>query len=219
MFKVAIVTPWRDQVHFLPAWMQAVEKADRVVVIDNGSQDETKNALHLASKPMSSWVRVRREDNALGYGGACNLGLELADAEVVVMLNNDVHPLNPDWLAPVVEAAKAERTIVGAQLNIQHVAGVKVPYLDGWCLGARAETWQELGGFDAEAFHGFYWEDVDLSFRARLAGITLRTMPIGLHHIGNGTSSLHREAYEHSMRNRITFEKRVQDAQKKVSPC
>lgn len=97
---------WQDTRACLES-VYASETADaRVVVIDNGSTDETLDAVprvfpetHLITNPTN-----------LGYAQGNNVGLRFAleqGAEFAVVLNNDV-TVARDWLAPLVNAARQE---------------------------------------------------------------------------------------------------------------
>ena len=214
MRTVTVVTPWRNCREFIIPWLEAVNGADQIIVVDNNSDEETQAALKAAVHQNPLIELHRMPDNSLGYGGACNYGLERANGDIVVMLNNDVvKSPGPDWL-DVLRNSVEDDHLYGASVNVQFVAGVKLPYIDGWCLAATRKTWETLGGFDVKEFKGFYWEDNDLSFRAQFRhGMKLRVLPINLQHLGNGTSSKHPEVYKYSTENRLRFEKRIQQWQ------
>jgi GT2 family glycosyltransferase len=50
-----------------------------------------------------------------------------------------------------------------------------VASISGACFGVRRELWQRLGGFEDQYFA--YHEDVDLSLRCWLAGLSVRYVP------------------------------------------
>jgi GT2 family glycosyltransferase len=65
-----------------------------VIVVDNGSTDETPSAIR-----DYGWVRVIRNATNLGYVGGNNAGIHAADpASDVVLLNNDLVFCQRDWL-------------------------------------------------------------------------------------------------------------------------
>lgn len=65
--------------------------------------------------------------------------------------------------------------------------------MSGWCLAANISVWNSLvqpnttGPFDDKTFF-CYFEDTDLSFRAKNLGISFRLQNIPVHHIGKQTS-------------------------------
>ena len=62
----------------------------------------------------------------------------------------------------------------------------RVFWVTGACLMVRASVWKELGGLDSEFFA--HMEEIDLCWRAQLAGYEVWTVPSSLvWHIGGGT--------------------------------
>jgi GT2 family glycosyltransferase len=134
----------------------------------------------------------------LGFAGAANLGAEDGRGEVFVFLNPDtvVSPGAVAQLArtledPAIGIAMARLRLLGEpeKLNSSgvevHVTGIgwaggygqpadsvselrDVPAPSGTAMAVRAETFRELGGFADELF--MYLEDLELGWRARLAG-------------------------------------------------
>jgi N-acetylglucosaminyl-diphospho-decaprenol L-rhamnosyltransferase len=165
-----------------------------VVVVDNASTDGTPQML----ADRFPHVRVVRLDANLGFGQAINHGVELVDADVVVLVNNDV-VCPPDFLDRLLEPLSDPRVGMVAGVLLQYdrpelvdTAGIELdttlrswdslwnrpvaelagaPQPAGPCGGAaayRTSVFREAGGFD-DAFFA-YWEDVDLALRIRLAG-------------------------------------------------
>jgi len=58
---------------------------------------------------------------------------------------------------------------------------------DGVFLMCHRRTFEQLGGFDAKTFNGFHFYDVDLSFRAHLAGLKNYVAPLPLLHESRGS--------------------------------
>ncbi len=123
--------------------------------------------------PLPNGVRL---DHNSGFSHASNLGLELAQTDAVLFLNNDIFATAPGWLEPIREALEPG-VLVGPVIRYDEhgsVAGHQLPYVDGWCLAGMREDLLELGGWDEGYEEPSYYGDNDLCFRARLAGMTLR---------------------------------------------
>lgn len=182
-----------------------------VVVVDNGSTDGSVAALE-ADYP---WVRIVAERVNRGFAGGTNIGFAAARGELLVALNNDteVEPDWLDHLVAALDrhpeaGMAASRMMVFSQPGILHSAGdifgvdgipnsrgVWQPfgppfdaetYVFGACGGAalyRRELLDRVGSFDEQFF--MYCEDVDLNWRAQLAGYRCIYAPDAVvhHHI------------------------------------
>ncbi len=166
------------------------------IVVDNASTDETPGAI--SAFP---WVRYKRMDRNQNFAGACNAGARLAEAPLVLFLNNDAYPLD-DAITPLVRTFdRPDVTIAGGALFFEdgatQCAGFVVlpnahwhyscrnlpPGLDGVtrsrealgvsgaAMAVRTRWFLDEGGFDESYINGF--EDVDLCMRAREGGRTI----------------------------------------------
>jgi GT2 family glycosyltransferase/tetratricopeptide (TPR) repeat protein len=167
-----------------------------VVIVDNGSTDETPAFL----RRLSGDVRIVTNAENRGFAKACNQGAALAKGRYLVFLNNDTIPL-PGWLNALVDEVEthAEVAVVGSKLlyedgTVQH-AGVafswtwSTPYhiyrgvsrqapmvgrrrelqaVTGACMLIRREQFEAVGGFDEDYRNGF--EDIDLCLKVRERG-------------------------------------------------
>ncbi|MBI5504951.1 MAG: glycosyltransferase family 2 protein [Deltaproteobacteria bacterium] len=192
----AVVLSWNDAdrvLAFLERLHELDLRPDRVIVVDNGSVDGSPDRIAAA---FGTCQVVRLAENR-GYAGGANAGIELAmseGADWIWLLNTDLS-LPSDVLsalargagddprcgmiAPVlVETDGSVQAWGGGRVNLwtgvsRHLTSkTEQPhYLSGACLLLRAAMLREVGLFDERYF--FYWEDVDLGFRAREAGWTL----------------------------------------------
>ncbi|MCA9372224.1 glycosyltransferase family 2 protein [Candidatus Woesebacteria bacterium] len=131
----------------------------------------------------------------LGFAGAVNVGIRKAQGTRLVLLNSDVKLKDASFKKAektfdhpklfAVSFAQEERngTIVGANRwywhdgFFQHEGTItKKRNINAWAEGGAAmfdlQKLRNLGGFD-ERFSPFYWEDIDLSYRAWKAGYTI----------------------------------------------
>lgn len=158
----------------------------RLVLIDNGSNVDTKKHLEdfAAARP-GSVLLVRNADN-LGYVKAVNQGMRLSDAPYVCLLNNDTLP-GPRWLENLVEFVEAHRDIGLANplcnghgsRSIEEYARLveaknKGKHMEmnqcfGFCMLIKREVIDRIGILD-ERFGIGGFDDTDYSMRAHLAG-------------------------------------------------
>jgi N-acetylglucosaminyl-diphospho-decaprenol L-rhamnosyltransferase len=192
----AVVLCWNDAERVLRLLARLSELdpvPGRIVVVDNGSSNA--EADRIASAVPEADV-LRLPANA-GFAAAANRGIERAlagGASEVWLLNTDVE-LPPDTLAclrralgsgprcgmaaPVLtDATGRTECHGGGRVSLWTGACVhalsprdRLDYLAAACLLLDAEMLRETGGFDESYF--FYWEDVELGFRAREHGWTL----------------------------------------------
>jgi GT2 family glycosyltransferase len=201
----SIVIPVFGRAKFTKACLLAIERSVsgekvplEIIVVDNGSTDETPELLSSLSNSLSN-VRVVRFRENLGFSRACNEGARLARGHYIIFLNNDTLP-TPGWLEKMVGLARREAGIgiVGCKLlypngRIQHVGiafdqnknprhiyrgfSADIPpatrcrdyqAVTGACLLVERELYWSVGGMD-ETFKNSY-EDVDLCLKVRSRG-------------------------------------------------
>lgn len=208
----------------LPALFSQSYREFEVVVVDNGSTDDS--VAWVNSRFPS--VKVVAQDRNTGFAAACNTGIQASSAEFVITLNNDTSPY-PDWLARLVEAADQHPDVgmfaaalyldrdppavdaLGIQVNrlgVAHNIGrgrsiTELPstsqHLLGPCAGAglyRRRLFDDIGLFDESYFA--YLEDVELAWRARWAGWHCLSVPTSrvLHtHSATGGQNLPQKYY------------------------
>ena len=185
-----------------------------ILVIDDGSSDETANAL-----PQVEGLRYHRRAANGGFIAACNDGAALARGEVLVFLNNDTVP-QPGWLDALLRTfdTQAGVGLVGAQLlypdgRLQEAGGVvfsdgsawnygrfeapddprfaylrEIDYASGAAIAIPRALFLQLGGFDAR-YAPAYYEDTDLAFAVRDAGLRVLYQPAARVVHDEGTSS------------------------------
>jgi GT2 family glycosyltransferase/SAM-dependent methyltransferase len=199
----------------LDALLAQTLRPDHVIVVDNGSKDET---LQLLARKYP-WVDVVPLPTNTGFAYAVNCGIRASTERFIVLLNNDARP-EPQWLEALVCAAMSDPasgfvtsrlldesgTVVESTGDFIDWAGVprqrdySRPDVDvtdsatdvfSGCGGAtlyRRAMLDDIGLFDERFFA--YYEDVDLGFRAQLKGYS-GTYVAGarVRHIGSATSN------------------------------
>src|SRR4051794_14464045 len=88
-----------------------LETSPELIVVDNGSDDDPERA---AGEYRGETRFIPMEEN-LGYGAACNVGVEAAAGSAVVMLNPDIELLDSS-LEGLVAFAARRRALAGPLL-------------------------------------------------------------------------------------------------------
>lgn len=173
-----------------------------VIVVDDCSPEGT-----LAEILGMNGVRILRNERNLGFIGSCNRGAEEAIGDVVVFLNNDTICLPgwlDALVGTLVESSSIG--LVGAQLiypdgTLQESGAIvwrsgeaqqigrgrhpgepefsclrDVDYCSGACIALRRNDFTRLGMFDS-LYAPAYYEDTDLAFRVRKAGMRVVVQP------------------------------------------
>jgi len=217
--RASIVIPVFNQFTHTLACLRALAAhpplADcEILVIDDGSSDETASAL-----PQVEGLRYHRRAANGGFIAACNDGAALARGEVLVFLNNDTVPQPGwlDALLRTFDT-QAGVGLVGAQLlypdgRLQEAGGVvfsdgsawnygrfeapddprfaylrEIDYASGAAIAIPRALFLRLGGFDTR-YAPAYYEDTDLAFAVRDAGLRVLYQPAARVVHDEGTSS------------------------------
>lgn len=163
-----------------------------IVLVDDGSTDGSlKEVENLRAKSKSSKVKFKIIENKknLGFARALNQGVKEASGEIVIALNTDVTPQNN--FLKILEKHFADEKAFGVSLNeinksygwtrgifkegfVLHEdqgkseKAVKTFWVSGGSGAFRRSIWLTLGGL-FEDFK-FYWEDLDICYRAQKRG-------------------------------------------------
>lgn len=157
-----------------------------IIVVDDASIDDSVSFL----KKNFPEVRVIAHRKNRGYSAAVNTGVRLAKGNLVCILNNDVF-VTKDFLKEVFDVFAKNPKCFGVSLN-EEGYGPAVGFFENgfvghsprkktkgvtptfWVNGGsgvfRRDLWMRVGWFDEELFSPFYWEDIDLSYRALKRG-------------------------------------------------
>jgi GT2 family glycosyltransferase len=243
--SVSVVIPSRNGRELLrlclPPLLRGLAVHDEVIVVDDASDDGTADFLS-QQFPTVALVRL---PVSRGFGDVCNVGVERAKSPLVLLLNNDM-VVEEGFLEPLTgHFSEADVFAVGAQYRMRR--GLPRAYVCGICGGLHREAEQvphtltlaldapaggglfdrakflQLGGFDP-LFRPFYWEDMDLGYRAWQRGWRILREPrsVMYHEEGATIRSLHSRQWAELIheRNRLLFVwKNVHDWDLLVQHC
>lgn len=216
--KVTVVIPNYNGKSFLKDCMEALKnqtyKDFSVLVVDNASSDGSLELLRMDYPE----AEVLSLDKNYGFSRAVNEGIAYSDTQYVLLLNNDT-VVDRDFIRSLVECMDKDERIFSANPKMIQMykpellddAG-DLYCIAGWafqrgvgqksdgynkscrifssCAGAsiyRREIFDEIGTFDE--MHFAYLEDIDVGYRARIAGYKNVYCPEAkVFHVGSGTS-------------------------------
>ena len=216
MKKVTVIIPNYNGLRFLPDCLDGLKaqtvKDFEILVVDNGSEDGSGEWLKESQVPA-----ILLPENT-GFSGAVNVGIRAARTPYVILLNNDTKadPAYVENLLKAIEASPKIFSVSPKMIQMYHPglmddAGDMYSII-GWayqrgvgqetgrynrpchvfsaCAGAaiyRREVFEEIGYFDE--MHFAYLEDIDVGYRAKIAGYYNRYCPKAVvYHVGSGTS-------------------------------
>jgi GT2 family glycosyltransferase len=76
---------------------------ENLIIIDDGSESETKKFLEEFAKKHKKWTLLNRSETGSGYTKAANRGLKLSSADLAILLNSDTI-VTADWTAKMAHA-------------------------------------------------------------------------------------------------------------------
>lgn len=146
-------------------------------------------------------IKIIENKKNLGFSSAVNRGVKEASGEIVVLLNTDVSP-EQDFLKPLISHFADPQVFAVGCLDKSVEDGKVVLRGRGvgewkrgflvhrrgeidktdtlWVAGGsgafRRNLWKKFGGFDP-LYNPFYWEDIDLSYRAQKSGYKILFEP------------------------------------------
>jgi GT2 family glycosyltransferase len=207
---VSVIVPTYGGRELLGPCLDALDMQDRVadevIVVDDGSPDDTATWV-VRSYPR---VKVVALPKNRGFAGAANAGVQASRGRIVVLLNNDT-VAEPGWLGALVAPLESDPTVgaCASKILVHDDPGMLHAAGDGYTTGGiptnRGAFTRDDGRFDegasrewifgpcaaAAAYRrellddtgGFdewlvsYLEDVDLAWRANLLGYRCRYVP------------------------------------------
>ena len=217
--RVSVVVVNYNGKKFLDDCLSSLERQTyrnfEVILVDNGSYDDSV----AFTRHKYPGVTIVANGANLGFAGGTNSGIRVAHGEFIFTLNNDtiadpqmleeiIRPMQSD---PTVGVCGSKMLLSDGRINSTAICisrsgaawdrGMeeadngqydRQEEVFGACAGAalyRRSMLEEIGLFDEDFF--LYSEDVDLAFRARLAGWKCMYVPSArVVHVHGGTAGL-----------------------------
>jgi len=197
--KISVVIPNYNGRRLLEKNLPAVIRACQnwrnegweVIVVDDASTDDSVEFL----KENYPQVKIVKHLENQRFAAACNSGVRTARGDIVVLLNNDVSP-EVNFLEPLIKHFEdpkvfavgcKERGVIKGKVIYSGRSEAKFErgflvhwraadqnkkdtfWATGGSMAVDRKKWLEIGGMDI-LFKPAYWEDIDLSWRARKKG-------------------------------------------------
>lgn len=188
--KVSIIIPvWNGRALLeknLPSIINACDEEKNnigeIILVDDASPDDS---IDFIKKNYKEKVRLVRLKQNRGFSGAVNMGVYAAKFPLICLLNIDVVPeknflettgrlFEDRSVFAVTLHEEGNGPAIGNFINgfFQHRPGKEKKEVQEslWASGGsavfRRSMWIKMKGLDEELFSPFYWEDVDLGYRA-----------------------------------------------------
>lgn len=198
--KISVVIPNYNGINLLKKNLPGVIKNfpnSQIIVSDDQSSDNSVNWI----KENFPSVDISVHKKNLGFSSTANDGAKLALGEVIVLLNTDVS-VKKDYTERILKyfddknlfgigfqdrSYEKEKIVLrgrgGGSFNnglLKHYKGSNESGTTLWISGGSCavsrEKFEKLGGFNP-IFNPFYWEDIDLSYRALKSGWAILFTP------------------------------------------
>lgn len=218
MVEATVIIPNLNGMPYLEGCLSSLERQTAknfdVLLLDNGSEDGSPEYV----QKHFPQVRLHRYTDNTGFCHAVNAGIRMSDAPYVILLNNDI-VCEEHFVEALLKGIKEHQNCFSGQakmLQMKHPEllddGGDYYCALGWafasgkgkkdrsrgkekkifsaCAGAaiyRRKVLEQIGLFDEK--HFAYLEDVDLGYRARIAGYENWYLPKAVvYHAGSATS-------------------------------
>ncbi len=200
--NVSIIIPnWNGQSLFeknlssiLLAKKNKKNRISEVIIVDDASSD---GSVAYLKKNFINEIKLVVHTINRGFAASVNTGVRSAKGEFVVLLNTDII-VSEDFLETSLRDFSEDQTIFAVSLHEKGYGASQGKFQNGfivhqglheekekkltfWANGGsaifRKKIWKELHGMDEELYTPFYWEDIDISYRAQKRGYRILWEP------------------------------------------
>lgn len=202
--KVSVIIPNWNGKKLLAKNLPKVIKASvykknnilEIIIVDDKSTD---NSVRFLEKNFDGKTKIVRQSENRGFASTVNLGVARAKGDLVCLLNTDVIP-SKNFLERAIKHFKNNQVFAvglhekgygpstgefkNGYLEHKNAGELKEVSPTLWVSGGSGvfskKIWRKLKGLDEKLYSPFYWEDVDLCYRAHKRGFELLWEPDSL---------------------------------------
>ena len=168
-----------------------------IIIVDDASQDNSVLSIrnYVSSiKNEELDTKILENEENMGFSITVNRGVRESSGDVMILLNTDVSP-EKNFLEPLLKHFKNEKVFAVGCMDrsiekgktilrgrglgewkrgfLVHRRGeidnTNTLWVSGGSAAFKKSIWEQLGGLD-KLYSPFYWEDIDLSYRALKSG-------------------------------------------------
>ena len=132
--KISIIIPNKDHREDLDKCIRSIREKStwanwEIIIVENNSEEAETFAYYQTISETDRRIRTVRWEKGFDFSGICNFGADQAEGEYILLLNNDIEVITPEWMEEMLMfAQRRDVGAVGAMLyypddTIQH-AGV-----------------------------------------------------------------------------------------------
>jgi beta-1,4-mannosyl-glycoprotein beta-1,4-N-acetylglucosaminyltransferase len=181
--KYSVVIPTYN--HFRDALLPCIESIIKytdfseteIIVVANGCVDETKDYLATLPKNIFKTIWI---DAPSGYTVSTNRGIDEAEGDYIILLNNDTallpQPIN-QWLHMLEEPFTKDPLVGASGPMLNYCPHSERNFLIFFCVMIKVEMFEKFGLLD-EIFNPGFGEDTDFCIKLQDAGYKCIQVPI-----------------------------------------
>lgn len=188
----------------LPKVLESFQGYDKgkieIIVVDDDSTDNSIKVLEEIKESIASLVVLKNKKN-LGFSSTVNIGVKESEGEIILLLNTDVVP-EKGFLNSLLEHFEdkdifavgcMDKSVEGGKITLRgrgvgkwqrgflmHSRGdinkAGTLWVSAGSAAFRKSIWEKLEGLDP-LYNPFYWEDIDMSYRALKSGYKILFEP------------------------------------------
>lgn len=186
--RVSIIIVTYNALEYVKICLNSISKASysnkEIVVVDNNSNEETKNYLRVL-KRQSQIDRLYLSKTNTYFSGGNNIGARLSDknSKYIILLNSDTEIKDPRWIEILLSLAPEEGIISFGKVDF--------PVLrpDGWCFMINRNLYLQNGGINE--YYKMNWGLTELTARILTKGFPVYSIinpDKYVHHFGKKSS-------------------------------